>query len=95
MEDDEGNLLVIDHPMINDYYEYAIKSRLLENLLINGEDVSQKLQLVEQRLKIARSAALSIVYTPDFQELKNVWEMNRKAQYGKYYDMFRSNPRQV
>ena len=46
LEDEEGNLLVLDHPVINEYYEYAIKLRLLENLYINGEDVVQKLQLI-------------------------------------------------
>ena len=90
LEDDEGNLLVLDHPMINEYYEYAIKARLLENLYINGEDVVQKLQLIEQRLKVARNNALSIVNTPDFAEMYQVWAMNRKAMYAKYYDMFKS-----
>jgi hypothetical protein len=90
LEDDEGNLLVLDHPMINEYYEYAMKQRLLENLFMNGEEVSQKMQLVEQRLRAARNNALSIVNTPDFAEMKQLWETNRKAQYGKYYDMFKS-----
>ncbi len=90
LEDEEGHLLVVDHPMINEYYEYAIKQRLLENLFINGEDVSQKLQLIEQRLRAARNNALSIVNTPNFAEMYKLWQLNRKAQYHKYYDMFRS-----
>lgn len=90
LEDDEGNLLVLDHPMINEYYEYAIKQRLLENLYINGEDVAQKMQMIEGRFKNARNNALSIVNTPDFAEMKKLWETNRKAQYNKYYDMFKN-----
>lgn len=90
LEDHDGNLLVLDHPMINEYYEYAIKQRILENLFINGEDVSQKMQLVEQRLRGARNNALSIVNTPDFAEMYKLWQTNRKAQYAKYYDMFKS-----
>lgn len=90
LEDDEGNLLVLDHPMINEYYEYAIKQRLLENLYMNGEDVTQKMSMVEQRLRGARNNALSIVNTPDFAEMKTLWETNRKAMYSKYYDMFKS-----
>lgn len=90
MEDLDGNLLVLDHPMINEYYEYAIKQRLLENLYMNGEDVAQKLQLVEQRLRAARNNSLSIVNTPDFAEMYQLWKTNRKAQYFKYYDMFKS-----
>lgn len=90
LEDDRGNLLVLDHPMINEYYEYAIKQRLLENLFINGEDVSQKLQLIEQRLRSARNNALTIVNTPDFAEMYQLWQTNRKAMYARYYDMFKS-----
>lgn len=90
LEDSKGNLLVLDHPMINEYYEYAIKQRILENLYINGEDVTQKMQLIEQRLRGARNNALSIVNTPNFSEMKKLWEMNRRAMYSKYYDMFKS-----
>lgn len=89
-EDDEGNLLVLDHPVINEYYEYAMKQRILENLYLNGEDVSQRMQLIEQRLRGARNNALSIVNTPDFAEMYKLWQTNRKAQYYKYYDMFKS-----
>jgi len=90
LEDEDGNLLVLDHPVINEYYEYAIKQRVLENLYLNGEDVTQKMQLIEQRLRGARNNALSIVNTPDFAEMKTLWETNRKAMYSKYYDMFKS-----
>jgi len=90
LEDESGQLLVPDHDLLNDYYEYAIKQRLLENLFMNGEDVSARLQLVEQRLKAARNQALSLVNTPNFKELEQMWWTNRKAMYNKYYDMFKS-----
>ena len=90
MEDDEGNLLVPDHDLLNEYYEYALKARILENLYINGEDVAQRMQLIEQRLRSARNNALSVVNTPNFAEIKQIWSANRKAMYGKYYNMFMS-----
>lgn len=90
MEDEAGNLLVPDHDLLNEYYEYALKQRLLENLFMNGEDVSARLQLIEQRLKAARNQALSLVNTPNFKELQDMWWTNRRAQYSKYYDMFKS-----
>lgn len=90
MEDDDGNLLVPDHDLLNEYYEYAIKQRILENLIMNDEPVDKKLQLVEARLRPARNQALSLVNTPNFAEMKRVWEMNRKAMYARYYDMFKS-----
>ncbi len=91
LEDDDGNLLVPDHDQMNEYYEYAIKQRILENLIMNDEPVGQKLQLVEARLRAARNYALTIVNTPNFAEMKAVWQMNRKAQYAKYYNMFKSS----
>ena len=90
LEDDKGNLLVLDHPLVNEFYEYALKSRILENLFINGEEVGQKIQLIEPRLRAARNNALSLVNTPDFNEMYTLWRTNRKAMYGRYYDMFKS-----
>jgi hypothetical protein len=90
LEDDDGNLLVPDHELLNEYYEYALKQRILENLFFNGEDVSQKISLVEQRLRAARNQAVSLVNTPNFAEMKKLWWTNRKAMYGKYYNMFKS-----
>lgn len=91
LDDGNGNLLVPDHDMLNEYYEYAVKQRILENSLMNDDPQAvAKLQLVETRLRAARNYALSIVNTPNFSEMKQVWEMNRKAQYSKYYDMFKS-----
>ena len=56
---------------------------------MNGEDVAQIIQLVEQRLRAARNNALTVTNTPDFAEMKKLWETNRKAMYGKYYNMFK------
>ena len=62
------------------------------NMYMNGEEVVQKMNLVEGRLRAARNNALSLVNTPNFAELKKVWEMNRKSQYHKYVNMFKSFP---
>tara|TARA_R100001509_G_scaffold164633_1_gene142968 strand:+ start:285 stop:1313 length:1029 start_codon:yes stop_codon:yes gene_type:complete len=88
--DDDGNLLVPDHELLNEYYEYAFKKRILENLALNGENVAQRLQLIMGDLRAARNQALSFVNTPNFAEIKQIWKANRKAQYARYYDMFSS-----
>jgi hypothetical protein len=91
MEDDEGNLLVLDHPKINEYYEWAIKARIFENMYLNGEpDIERKLQLTKAELKTARAEALSIATMPDFYELKKTIEQNRRAMYHKYMHPFSS-----
>lgn len=92
MEDANGNLLVLDHPYCNEYYEYGLKQRILENMIFAGEPVQNQLAMVENRYRASRNNALSFVNTPDFKELQRVWWMNRNAMYHKYYDMFSSSP---
>ncbi len=93
LEDVEGNLLVPDHDMLNEYYEYALKKRILENLIMNDEVVPQaKIQIIQDGYMTSRRYALTIVNTPNFAEMKRLWQANRKAQYTKYYDMFKSYP---
>ena len=87
-----GQLMVLDHPYCNEYYEYALKQRILENMIFAGEPVQNQLSLIEQRLRAARNNALTFVNTPDFEELRKVWETNRKAQHDNYYNMFKSAP---
>ena len=92
LEDENGNMMIPDHELLNDYYEYALKERLLENLFMNGEDVGQRYQLAAAKLKTAKSDAMSLVNTPNFEEMKKLWWANRVAMYGKYYNMFKSYP---
>jgi hypothetical protein len=92
MENADGELVVMDHPLVNEYYEYAIKQRILENMVFAGEPVSQQLNLIEARGRAARNNALSFVNTPNYSELQKIWSMNRRAQYDKYVNMFKSTP---
>jgi hypothetical protein len=88
LEDGDGNLLVPDHPFLNEYYEYAVKQRVLENMAFAGEPVTDKIGFVEQRLRAARNNALSVVNTPDFAEMRNVVEGNRAYMLKRYYSVF-------
>lgn len=92
LTDDNGSLLVPDHELLNDFYEYSLKERLLENLFNNGEDVAQRYQLAAAKLKVAKNDAMSLVNTPNFEEMKKLWWANRVAMYGKFYNMFKSYP---
>lgn len=91
MEDEDGNLLVLDHPKINEYYEWALKERILQNLYLNGEtDLLQRWQMAKKERDSARIQALSITTMPDFYELRQVIESNRRVQYHKYLHPFSS-----
>lgn len=89
MEDDDGNLLVLDHPRVNDFYEYSLKERIIENLLAEKEDVAQLYQLYAEKARQSRLEALNYIRMPDFNEMRNMWELNRKVMMNKYYSMFR------
>lgn len=92
MEDEHGNLLVPDHDLLNEYYEYGVKRKILETLFMEDENVGNKLQLIEQRYREARNRSMSLVNTPNFSELQAMWTLNRKAMYDRYYNMFKSYP---
>lgn len=88
MEDDEGNLLVWDDPIVNEYYEYSFKVRILENMLIAGEQVGELYKLMDSKRRNARLEARNLRFTPGFDEIVKVHNTNRKVMYNKYYKMF-------
>lgn len=91
MEDDDGNLLVMDHDLINFYYEYYLKSKVIENAEARNYPVNPKLeQRVEAHLRTHRISAESIVNTFEFTEIVKAHKAMRKAFYMKYYKMFTS-----
>lgn len=88
MENADGELLVLDHPLVNDFYEYAVKERILENLYLRGEDVERKLALIVQRRRTAQKQAASAATLQEFTELQEVSELNRQAMFKKYFSIF-------
>jgi hypothetical protein len=50
------------------------------------------MQLIEARYRAARNTALGFINMPNFAEMRQLWETNRRAMYSKYYDMFKSYP---
>lgn len=92
MEDEEGNLLILDHPLTNDYYEYAIKKKIFENLKFNKDaDVTQDLQYVIGELKQARIRAISFVNMPEYGEINDFFENNRRRFYNNYVKYFENS----
>lgn len=86
MEDKDGNLLVLDHPKINLYYEAALKTRIIENLYINGEgDMERRLQYMKGELKVAKHEAMNVAYMPDFQVILETFREERKNENEKHF----------
>ncbi|HOK59706.1 MAG TPA: hypothetical protein PK432_01875, partial [Candidatus Dojkabacteria bacterium] len=63
--------------------------RICENLIANGEPLQNLFNLMNIQLRKAKIDAISFVRTPNFKEMHKAWQMNRKAMYMKYYDMFK------
>lgn len=92
LEDMDGNLLVLDHDLINMYYEYYLKSKCLENAHARNYPVNPNLeQRIEMNLRKERIAAESLVNMLEFQEISKAHKLLRKAFYVKYYRMFSSH----
>ena len=89
LEDEDGNMLTMDHPLTNMFYEYALKRKIYEDLMSAGENVAHMIDLTERRFKDAKRDAVTFINTPDFKTLYKIWEMNRKSMYYKYYNMFK------
>jgi hypothetical protein len=86
LEDENGNLLLIDHPIINEYYEYTVKARILENLYLNGEpDLERRYQLVKKEAYEARKKALSLVNMPEVSEMLKAFSVFRRTADYKYF----------
>lgn len=85
MEDENGQLLVLDHGTINSYYSYSLKERILENIYLNGgEDVLQRLKYVQEKKEFYRSAAIAIANMPNYRDVINtiqVTKANANRQY--------------
>jgi len=68
LEDDDGNLLVLDHPVINKYYSWYFKEVVLENLYLNGEALIERVKYATAKKEEYLWRAMSIVNTPNFRD---------------------------
>jgi len=89
MVNENGDLIIVDHPMINDFYEYSVKARMLENYMMNNDaDVSQRLKYAIDMRTIARNEAMKLADMPEYTEILEYAKGKRENFYNKYYKMF-------
>ena len=83
MIDEKGNLLVLDHDLTNDYYEWAIKEAVLTDIVYNGDaDAVNLLKDARMITPIKRNEAMSIVLMPEYQKLN---DYTKKLESDFYY----------
>lgn len=86
MEDDDGNLLVLDHPLVNEYYEEAIKERFFR-LLWHNKDADTYNMYVESRdvvLPRAKNKAEAIVRIPEYKKMREYSRNLEREWYNKW-----------
>lgn len=89
MVDDNNNIIILDHPLVNDYYEYAIKKKFFEMMKFNKEgDFLQDFQIAKEELRIAKIHAISFINTPEYGQLIQMFVDNRQRFYKKYVRYF-------
>lgn len=84
LENEEGDLLVLDHDKVNPYYEWEIKSKIFLDLWHNSDaDTYNKYQdAIQIHLPKARQEAEQIVTTPEYKAMK-AYNLNQTYQFYK------------
>lgn len=92
MVNEDGELLIVDHPLVNDYYEYAVKTKMLENFLFNDKapNIQAKLQLANERLKESRIEAMNFTFMPEYTDLLNYGNAKKSNFHKKYIQIFKN-----
>lgn len=89
MVNENGEVILLDHPLVNDYYEYQVKKKIFENLKLNKiGDFLQDYEIMKGELREAKIRAINIVNTPEFGELVEIQRQNRKRFYNRYIRYF-------
>jgi len=87
--DEDGEIEIPFHPMLNSYYEYAVKEKILEDIYINSEsDVIQKLQYISQKKKDAYGIAWNFANTKEVNEWNKIQKKLQREYYNKWYKMY-------
>ena len=88
--DEDNNILILDHPLVNDYYRWAVVKKVFEDLWHNTEaDVERKyVNARDVELPPARRRAQGIVTTPEYSEINKHTAEQIKKFYDRYIKIF-------
>lgn len=92
MEDDDNDLLVIDHEQVEGFYEAALIRAILKSAHYNKyDDVQHLYQDAKREYDIAKSLAVRFVNTPGYRELVDTVQAERTKVYNKYFKTILGN----
>lgn len=86
MENSDEDLLIIDHPLVEPYYEAELIKQILKLIVYNKDaDVAQLYQDSLRELGRARKQAMDFVNTPGYDEIRNLFQSQRVRLHNKYF----------
>lgn len=90
MVNEDGDLLVLEHPLVDGYYEAQIKEKILADLLYNKEveGISELLKDTRNTLSIEENKAKRIINEPGYKKWQDYIRMKDKELYNKHIKMF-------
>jgi len=89
METEDGQLMVLDHDIVNNFYNYAVKKKILENAIMDNYPVSQmQVQLIETEYRLWRTKSLALIKMPEYDTIRDTRNAVRKAYFKKYFSHF-------
>lgn len=87
MEDENEDLLVLDHPLAEPYYEAAVTHHILKSVFRNKlDDVQGIYNDAIRDLARARLAAELFVNMPEYNEVRDSIQANRVKLHAKYFN---------
>lgn len=89
MKNEKGEDLVPFHAKVNEYYEWAVKARILQNILYNGEaDVAGLYKDAQHQRNLAFQSAVNFVMGKEAQEWHRYEHERARKFYRQYYSIF-------
>ena len=86
---EDGEVEIPFHPMLNPYYEWAIKEKVFEDMFLNSEaDVQQKLAYAAQKKREAHGSAWIFANSREVGEWNKIQKKKQQQYYQKWYSMY-------
>lgn len=89
MKSESGEIMIPFHSSLNEYYEWAIKTRILQNILYNNEaDVAQLYKDAQKERNFAFHDAVNFVMGKEYKEWSKYEKERSDKFFRKYYQIF-------
>lgn len=89
MKSETGEDLIPFHPLLNPYYEWSVKVKILQDILMNSEDdVINRLKYAERERNLSFLDAVNFAMGKEAHEWKRYDEERSRKFHQKYFSIF-------